>query len=72
MKEFFPNVKTFLVPDIVAWMKYIPKQMPERQGVLLCMRKDKEKNNNLNKFCYGMSKSNIFSMFLRTADDTQP
>lgn len=43
MKEFFPNVKTFLVPDIVAWMKYIPKQMPERQGVLLCMRKDKEK-----------------------------
>lgn len=42
MQEYFPKVKSILVPDIVTLLN-IPLKETERTGVLLCMRRDLEK-----------------------------
>lgn len=43
MKQYMPDVSTYLVPDIVTLLK-VPLKQHERCGILLCMRQDKEKN----------------------------
>ena len=43
MKEYFPKVKSFLVPDIVTLL-HKPINASGRAGVLFCMRLDKEKS----------------------------
>ena len=43
MKQYMPDVSTYLVPDIVTLLK-VPLKQHERCGILLCMRQDVEKN----------------------------
>lgn len=42
IKEF-TKIKTLLVPDIVLYIKNLKIPVKQRKGVLLCMRRDKEK-----------------------------
>ena len=51
MKEYFPSSRILLVPDMVLYYdKFETINHESRDGVLLCLRNDKEKTQNNNRY----------------------